>query len=111
SGALSATFTITTTSVAAPVTATISATYIATQTAALTVNHDGNPPTITITVPGSGAVITEGQPVNIEATIVDAEVGVKTATATLEGVATAATLVKDPVRPNVWTGSIVAPDV
>jgi hypothetical protein len=91
-GALSASFTITTPSVASPASITISASYASTQTATLTVGHDANGPSVTITKPIAGTTITEGQPIAVEATIVDAEVGVKQAAAVIDGVSVPMTL-------------------
>jgi len=110
SGSTTTTFNITTISVATQTSVIISASYVGTsQPATLTVIHDANPPSVTITAPVSGAIITEGQPIAIEATIIDAEVGVKLATAVFDGVSYPMTL--DPARTNVWTTSAPAPDV
>ena len=108
--ALSASFTITTPSVASTSGITVSASYAGvTQTATLTVVHDANGPSVTITKPIAGSTITEGQPIAVEATIVDAEVGVKQAAAVIDGVSVAMT--PDPVRTNVWKATLTAPDV
>ncbi|MEA2163765.1 MAG: large repetitive protein [Thermoanaerobaculia bacterium] len=108
--ALSASFTITTPSVASSSSITIGASYAgSTQTATLTVVHDANGPSVTITKPLAGTTITEGQPIAVEATIVDAEVGVKQAAAVIDGISVPMTL--DPVRANVWTATVTAPDV
>src|SRR5258706_4802774 len=110
SGLTTATFTITTTSVAVQTNVNISASYVGTsQSGTLTVVHDANPPAVTITRPLAGAIITEGQPIVVEATIIDAEVGVKQATAVMDGVSYPMTL--DAARANVWTATITAPDV
>jgi hypothetical protein len=110
SGATTATFNITTTSVATQASVNISATYVGTsQSSTLTVVHDTNPPAVTITKPLAGATFTEGQPIAVEATIIDAEVGVKQASAVLEGVSYPMTL--DPARTNVWTATVPSPDV
>ncbi|HXA17287.1 MAG TPA: Ig-like domain-containing protein [Thermoanaerobaculia bacterium] len=113
SGATTASFSVSTTSVSAaasPVSITISASYAGTsRTATLTAVHDANPPAVTITKPVAGAIITEGQPIAVEATIVDAEVGVKQANAVIDGVSVAMT--PDPVKSNVWIATLTAPDI
>jgi hypothetical protein len=109
-GATTANFTITTTSVATQTTITIGASYVGTsQSGTLTVVHDAVPPTVTITKPVASTTFTEGQPIAVEATIIDAEVGVKQAAAVLDGVSYPMTL--DPVRANVWTATVPSPDV
>jgi len=109
-GQTSATFTITTPSVPATVNAVISASYAgSTQTATLSIVHDANPPSITITAPASGTVFQEGASIPVTATIIDAEVGVKLASASIDGVSAAMT--QDAQHPNIWTATLTAPDV
>ncbi|HEX8619973.1 MAG TPA: Ig-like domain-containing protein, partial [Thermoanaerobaculia bacterium] len=87
--ALTGTFTITTTAVAAPVEATIAATYDGNGTSAVArVVKDNIAPVVTITAPAANAQYTEGQTAKIavQATVTDADSGVKRAFVTLDGV-------------------------
>ena len=70
---------------------------------------DATGPSVSITAPVAGATITEGSIINIAATIADAEVGVKQATASMDGITVPMTA--DPNKPNVWNAAITAPDV
>ncbi|HVR41771.1 MAG TPA: Ig-like domain-containing protein, partial [Thermoanaerobaculia bacterium] len=109
-GQTSATFTVTTAPVTGPATATISATWGgAAVTGTLQIQKDVDVPTVTITAPAANAQYTEGASnlINVKATIVDADSGVKSAYATLDGVQYP--LTKDASPANSWSANVPSP--
>jgi hypothetical protein len=109
-GATTATFNVTTTSVAAQTSVTLTATFHTTsQSTTVSVIHDATAPTVTITAPNAGHTYTSGNTFTVSATIVDAEVGVKQASASIDGVSVAMT--RDQVATNVWNATVTAPAV
>jgi hypothetical protein len=95
--------------VALTLTATDGSGVNASQTKSVTVLHDANAPAATIDAPSPGVVFVEGSSIPVSATIVDAEVSVKQASASIDGVSVAMT--QDVQHPTVWTGTLAAPDV
>ncbi len=108
-GATSASFSITTLSVATTQSITLTAAWAGTsKSSTLTVIHDTIPPSISITAPATPFAITEGQTFTLSASITD-DVGVRQATAAIDGVSYPMAL--DPTKPNIWNATITAPDV
>ena len=106
-GQTSATFTISAVAVAADTVANIRATWgAAGVTSPLTITKDTAPPSITITAPAANAPFTEGKTIALSATITDADSGVASAFATIDGVNT--TLTKNG---STWSGNATAPFV
>lgn len=110
-GATTANFSMSTQPTAANVDVVITATWggIATP-GTFKLMRDTTPPSITITLPAAGTQYTEGTSngIAIEATIVDADTGVVSATASIDGVS--ATLTKNTAKgPNVYTGTLSVP--
>jgi len=106
--ATSANFTITTAVVTAPVTATITATYGAVAySTALPIVVDNIPPSITLTQPSANAHFLEGSgQITVQATVTDADSGVQSVTATLDGTTYTMTA---PNGSNVYSKTITAP--
>ena len=95
--------------VALTLTATDGSGVTAAQTKNVTIQHDANPPAVSITLPSAATVFVEGSSIPISATIIDGEVSVKQASASIDGVSAA--LTQDAQHPTIWTGTLAAPDV